>query len=239
MLAPPADSATFNLPGETGYPVGVSKSDYPYAPDEFDVPAPEGAPVGVFRAPRSRWSKTWPFLLVAGIFAVVGIGGVYAVSGGFGGGTPEADAKPPAASAPAEDPAAGDPATEETPVEEEPVTEETPVEEPADPATDINALLAAADKGAFVRVLNDKGPEGESRVGKAALDAKGFTNVKFEAYPGDSGVTVNSIWYAADRKETAMAVAAVLGIPAEQVTQVAVREGDVVVIVKSALTVAP
>ncbi|MNW62540.1 hypothetical protein D3C74_406810 [compost metagenome] len=63
--------------------------------------------------------------------------------------------------------------------------------------------------------------------------------MKFEAYPGDSGVTVNSIWYAADRKETAMAVAAVLGIPAEQVTQVAVREGDVVVIVKSALTVAP
>ncbi|MFJ4106948.1 LytR C-terminal domain-containing protein [Oerskovia enterophila] len=217
----------------------MSKSDYPYAPDEFDVPAPEGAPVGVFRAPRSGWSKTWPFLLVAGIFAVVGIGGVYAVSGGFGGGAPEAGAKPPAASVPAEDPAAGDPATEETPVEEEPVTEETPVEEPADPATDVDALLAAADKGAFVRVLNDKGPEGESRVGKAALDAKGFTKVEFAPYPGDSGVTVNSIWYAADRKETALAVAAVLGIPAEQVTQVDIREGDVLVVVKSALTVAP
>ena len=214
----------------------MSKSDYPYAPVEFDVPAPEGAPVGVYRAPRSRWSKTWPFLLVAGIFAVVGIGGVYAVSGGFGGTTPEAEAKPPAASAPAEEPA-----TEETPVEVEPSTEETPVEEesPADPATDITALLAAADKGAFVRVLNDKGPEGESRVGKAALDAKGFTKVEFAAYPGDSGVTVNSIWYAADRKETAMAVAAVLGVPAEQVKQVDVREGDVLVIVKSALTVAP
>jgi hypothetical protein len=220
----------------------VSKSDYPYAPDEFDVPAPEGAPVGVYRAPRSGWSKTWPFLLVAGIFAVVGIGGVYAVSGGFGGATPEAEAKPPAVSAPAEDPATQEePSTDETPVEEDPSTEETPVEEepPADPATDITALLAAADKGAFVRVLNDKGPEGESRVGKAALDAKGFTKVEFAAYPGDSGVTANSIWYAADRKETALAVAAVLGIPAEQVTQVDVREGDVLVIVKSALTVAP
>lgn len=216
----------------------MSKSDYPYAPDEFDVPAPEGVPVGVYRAPRSGWSKTWPFLLVAVIFAGVAIGGVTAISGGFGP-TPPAEAQ-----APAEPPAAEEPPAEETPAEDVPA-EEAPVEPPATEAPpvtavpDVAALLAAADKGAFVRVLNDDGPEGESRVGKTALDAKGFTNVKFEAYPGDSGVAVNTVWYTADRKETATAVAAVLGIPAEQMSETTVREGDVVVVVKAKLTPAP
>lgn len=212
----------------------MSKSDYPYAPDEFDVPAPEGAPVGVYRAPRSGWSKSWPFLLVAVVFAGVAVGGVYGISGGFSGSS--SDAKPPAVAAP-EDPAVEEPPAEEPPAEEPPA-EETPVieEPPAPPTVDVAALVAAADKKALVRVLNDGGPEGESRVGKAALDAKGFTNVKFEAYPaGGSGATANAIWYAPDRKETALAVAAVLGIPAEQVTQVPVREGDVVVVVKEKL----
>ena len=143
-----------------------------------------------------------------------------------------------------EPPAAEEPPAEETPVEDVPA-EEDPVEPPATEAPpvsavpDVTALLAAADKGAFVRVLNDDGPEGESRVGKAALDAKGFTNVKFESYPGDSGVAVNTVWYTADRKETATAVAAVLGIPAEQMSETTVREGDVVVVVKAKLAPAP
>ncbi|MBD7997806.1 MULTISPECIES: LytR C-terminal domain-containing protein [Oerskovia] len=222
----------------------MSKSDYPYAPDEFDVPAPEGAPVGVYRAPRSGWSKTWPFLLVAVIFAGLAVGGVAAISGGFSQ-KPSAEAEQPAAQPPADDagaeePPADDGAAEEPPAdgeeaEEPPTTEETP----APPATDVTALLAAADKGAYVRVLNDDGPEGESRVGKDALQAKGFTKVEFAPYPGDSGLAANTVWYTANRKETATAVAAVLGIPAEQMTQTQVREGDVVVVVKTALTPAP
>ncbi|MBD7950892.1 MULTISPECIES: LytR C-terminal domain-containing protein [Oerskovia] len=216
----------------------MSKSDYPYAPDEFDVPAPEGAPVGVYRAPRSGWSKTWPFLLVAVIFAGLAVGGVAAISGGLGQKSP-AEADKPAAEQPAdgaaaeEPPAAEEPAdTEEPPAAEEPAATEEP---PADPATDLTALLAAADKGAYVRVLNDGGPAGEARTGKDALDAKGFTKTKAEDYPGDSGLTATTVWYTENRKETATAVAAILGIPAEQVTQAQVREGDVVVVVKSAL----
>ncbi|MBE7699252.1 hypothetical protein H9623_02885 [Oerskovia sp. Sa1BUA8] len=221
----------------------MSKSDYPYAPDEFDVPAPEGAPVGVYRAPRSGWSKTWPFLLVAVIFAGLAIGGVAAISGGFAG-TPSAGPKEPAVETPAgtdaEEPPADEGAAEEPPADggtaEEPPADDGTAEEPVAPAVDVATLLAAADKAAFVRVMNDDGPEGESRVGKAALDAQGFTGVEFEAYPGDSGVTANSIWYVENRRETALAVAAVLGIPAEQVTQQTLREGDVMVIVKEKLT---
>jgi len=222
----------------------VSKSDYPYAPDEFDVPAPEGAPVGVYRAPRSGWSKTWPFLLVAVVFAGLAVGGVVAMSGGLGQ-KPDVVAEAPAPSAPADDTSAEDLPAEEVPADDpavdDPAVEEPPVveETPTAPATDLTALLAAADKGAFVRVLNDDGPEGESRVGKSALDAKGFTNVKFESYPGDSGLAANTVWYTENRKETATAVAAILGIPAEQVTSAQVREGDVVVVVKTALAPAP
>jgi hypothetical protein len=219
----------------------VSKSDYPYAPDEFDVPAPEGAPVGVFRAPRSGWSKTWPFLLVAVIFAGLGVGGVYAVSGGFA--KPgQVQAEQPAAPAGddgAEEPPAEDAGTEEPPADDTAVEEPPAAEEPAAPAVDVAALVAAADKGALVRVMNDDGPEGESRVGKSALEAKGFTNVKFEPYPGDSGASGNAVWYTENRKETALAVAAALGIPAEQATQQTLREGDVMVIVKTKLTPAP
>lgn len=219
----------------------MSKSDYPYAPDEFDVPAPEGAPVGVFRAPRSGWSKTWPFLLVALIFAGLGVGGVALVSGmGKSGQVQAEQPAAPAGDTAAEEPPVDDAGAEEPPVDDTGAEEPPAPEEPAaPPAVDVATLLAAADKGAHIRVLNDKGPEGESRVGKAALDAKGFTKVEFAPYPGDSGLAANTVWYTANRKETATAVAAVLGIPAEQMTETPVREGDVVVVVKTKLTPAP
>ena len=215
----------------------MSKSDYPYAPDEFDVPAAEGAPVGVYRAPRSGWSKTWPFLLVAVIFAGLAIGGVAAISGGFGG-TPVADPKPPAAPALGEDTQPEEPpAGEDEVAPEEPSTDDTQTDDaPPEPATDLPALLAAADKGARVRVLNDDGPEGESRVGRDALQAQGFTNVEFAPYPGDSGVAGNTIWHNEDRRETALAVAAALGISEENVKQQTLREGDVMVVVTEPLT---
>ncbi|MEK8227677.1 hypothetical protein NKG05_18575 [Oerskovia sp. M15] len=145
----------------------MSKSDYSYAPDEFDVPAPEGAPAGVFRAPRSGWTKTWPFLLVAVIFAGLAIGGVAVISGGFGG-TPAAEPKPPAVESPA-DAGAERPGRRHDgrgdPEAETPVDEPVAPEEPVDPAVDVAALLAAADKTALVRVLNDGGPAGMAASG--------------------------------------------------------------------------
>ncbi|WP_069387809.1 LytR C-terminal domain-containing protein [Cellulosimicrobium cellulans] len=211
----------------------MTKSRYPYAPDEFDAPAPQGAPVGVHRTPRSGWSKTWPFLLVAVVFAGLAYGGVTLLSGGSEEAPPQAQSTEPAAEetqAPAEE-------TTEPPVEteaplapEEPTTEETPA------APDIEGLMAVADPSAYVRVLNDGGPTGAAGSGKEALDARGFTNVEADDYPGDSGATGNVIWYTANRADTAAAIAAILGIPAEQVSEQALRSGDVMVVLTTEVT---
>ncbi|WP_435737010.1 LytR C-terminal domain-containing protein [Cellulosimicrobium sp. PMB13] len=213
----------------------MTKSRYPYAPDEFDAPAPQGAPVGVHRSPRTRWSKTWPFLLVAVVFAGLAYGGFTLLSDGSGEAPPQAESTdPPAAST--ETP--GDAATE-TPAEtEEPPaeTEEPPVEEtPAAP--DLDALMAAADPSAYVRVLNASGLQGMAAQGAEALEARGFTEVEAADYEGSpDDVAVTTVWYAENRSDTAAAVAAALGVPAENVVQQPLRSGDVVVIVKSELT---
>lgn len=213
----------------------MTKSRYPYAPDEFDAPAPQGAPVGVHRTPRSGWSKTWPFLLVAVVFAGLAYGGVALLSdNGASENPPQAQSTEPAAEE-TETPPAEE--TEESPAEEEPpATEEPPVEEtPAAP--DIATLMAAADPAASVRVLNASGIGGEAGKGRDALADQGFTNVEAADYEGDpNDVAVTTVWYGEDRSDSAAAVAAILGIPAEQVSQQTLRSGDVVVIVKSELT---
>ncbi|WP_028050690.1 LytR C-terminal domain-containing protein [Cellulomonas sp. URHD0024] len=52
----------------------MSKADTHYPEDEFDVPNPDAAR-GVHRAPRSAWSRWWPFLavLVAAPLAAYGL----------------------------------------------------------------------------------------------------------------------------------------------------------------------
>ncbi|MGO1202200.1 LytR C-terminal domain-containing protein [Cellulosimicrobium funkei] len=212
----------------------MTKSRYPYAPDEFDAPAPQGAPVGVHRTPRSGWSKTWPFLLVAVVFAGLAYGGVALLSdNGATDDPPQAQSTEPPPAETEEPPAAEEPpATEEPPAAEEPpATEETP-ETP-----DLATLMAAADQSAYVRVLNDSGIGGEAAKGKDALDAQGFSNTVATDYTnGPAPVDVTTVWYVPERSDTAAAVAATLGIPAENVVQVdSLREGDVAVIIKSEL----
>ncbi|WP_251150167.1 LytR C-terminal domain-containing protein [Cellulosimicrobium sp. Marseille-Q4280] len=212
----------------------MTKSRYPYAPDEFDAPAPQGAPVGVHRSPRTRWSKTWPFLLVAVVFAGLAYGGFTLLSDGNGEAPPQAESTDPAGES-TETPGDGEteaPAeTEEPPAEtEEPPVEETPA------APDIDGLMAVADPSALVRVMNDGGPTGSAGTGKDALDGRGFTNTTAEDFPGESGATGNVVWYTENRSDTAAAVAAILGIPAEQVTQETLRSGDVMVVITTELT---
>lgn len=237
----------------------MTKSQYPYPPDEFDVRGPEGAPVGVHREPRSGWSSAWPFLLVAVVFAGLGVGIVAYLSDG--GDTPEAN--PPAASeqsaapegtdggeAPEDEGSEGEGSGEE-PTDGENAEDgsqdegsesdesEEPGDEESDEATDIDALVAAGDTGALVRVLNDdSGVSGEAGRGVDALAAHGFSNTEANNYDGDSGQSTNVVWYAEGRAETAAAVAAIMGIPAEETSQQPLASGDVVVVVKEALDIA-
>ncbi|PZR54091.1 hypothetical protein DNL40_03895 [Xylanimonas oleitrophica] len=224
----------------------MSKSQYPYPPDEFDVRGPDDAPVGVHRSPRSGWSNAWPFLLVAVVFAGIAIGAVSLLSDD-GGSAPVAEGEV-TQTAPAEgdavDPGAeGDAGegAEEPPAEggtELPEGEEPPADgEGAEPGQDIQALVAAGSTSAQIRVLNDKGPSGEAAKGSEALAAYGFTNLEATNYPaGGSGTSDTVVWYNEGRSDTAAAVAAILGIPSENVSQQNVRNGDVVVVINGPLT---
>jgi hypothetical protein len=54
----------------------VSKAPYSYPPDEFDAPPDPDSPRGVHRAPRTAWSRWWPFLAVVVIVPLVAWGAV-------------------------------------------------------------------------------------------------------------------------------------------------------------------
>jgi hypothetical protein len=218
----------------------VTKSQYPYPPDEFDVRGPEGAPVGVHREPRSGWSSAWPFLLVAVVFAGLGVGIVAYLSDG--GDTPEAN--PPAASeqsAAPEDSGSdgsdheGDGASEE-PTDgegaedgaedgsegEEP--EEPSDEESEEPTAEMPGDPAVANLGSTVVVWNDGAGAGEAGAGSEALAGAGFTEVGADDAP-NAPVLIEGVYdettvlYGADRADTATAVAEALGVDAANVQE--------------------
>ncbi|WP_129785962.1 LytR C-terminal domain-containing protein [Promicromonospora panici] len=181
----------------------MTKSGYPYPPDEFDVAVPGGAPVGVHRAPRSGWSSAWPFLLVAVVCAAVAWGGITLLSGGddpaeaSGNGSPSASASAPAAS----------PSTSPSP-------EASPSSSPSTP-TGVTGDPTAADLTAGVQVLNSGGPTGSAKSTAETIVAAGFdvNNVVAEddtAGLGD-GYTETTVLYGENRADTAAAVAQAIG----------------------------
>ncbi|MDO8143905.1 LytR C-terminal domain-containing protein [Isoptericola sp. 178] len=229
----------------------MTKSHYPYPPDEFDVRGPEGSPVGVHREPRSGWSSAWPFLLVAVVFAGLAVGVV-----GFLSDDPGGSENPPAAqqeSAAPESSAEGETSEGDGSGEEsgdgsgdgsgeesgdgsgeesgdgsgEESGEGEATEEPAEePAPEPNY-------DAFIRVLNATTTGGLAGANADVLIAEGYTDVTPDDFPSDqTPPAVDTVWYAtAEDEDTALAVANSFGIPAENVTQVAVASGDVLVIV--------
>jgi hypothetical protein len=229
----------------------VSKRQYPYAPDEFDAHAEAEVPVGVHRAPRSTWSKTWPFLAVIAVFATAAVVGVMLLARG---GTPSADStSSPTATVDTTDPAATDPAATDEPTDaatdgatDEPTDAATdqPTDEPTDGATDgvatdgIQSLVDASTLGAHIRVLNDGAAGGTAGAGRTALEGWGFTNVEATDQSG-TGASANTVWYAAGFQDTAKAVAAILGIPEANIVQQTLRSGDVVAIATAAFDVTP
>ncbi|MDO8149329.1 LytR C-terminal domain-containing protein [Isoptericola sp. b515] len=236
----------------------MTKSHYPYPPDEFDVRGPEGSPVGVHREPRSGWSSAWPFLLVAVVFAGLAVAVVGFLSDDPGGSEnpPAAQQESAAPESSAEGEASegdgsgeesgdgsGDGSGEESgdgSGDESGEGSDEATEEPAEESgPDIASLVAAGDTSAYVRVLNDKsGIGGEAARGAEALGAQGFSNTEAANLEGDSGQTTNVVWYAEGRAETAAAVAAILGVPAERTSQQPLASGDVVVIIKESLQIA-
>ncbi|MFC8799108.1 LytR C-terminal domain-containing protein [Promicromonospora sp. NPDC057138] len=180
----------------------MTKSGYPYPPDEFDVAVPGGAPVGVHRAPRSGWSSAWPFLLVAVVCAAVAWGGITLLSGGddpaeaSGNGSPSASASAPAS-----------PSASPSPSPSTSTSSSTPTGVAGDPTK--------ADLTAGVQVLNSGGPTGAAKTAAATIVGAGFDVAKVIADDDTAGLgegyTETTVLYGAERADTAAAVAQAIG----------------------------
>ncbi len=185
----------------------MTKASDRYPEDEFDAePAPD-APIGVHRAPRTWWSRWWPFVAVVVLVPAVTVGLVAWASSwdgrlpGFGDSTEPAAAAPsePESSAPAEEtPQTEDPGAE-APVE----TEEPPVEEEPAPTADLTT---------DVRVLNASNRSGLAAGAAGDLEDAGFTAVT--TGNGNAGGLQQTTVFdgSADLAPTAQQVADSLGI---------------------------
>ncbi len=202
----------------------MTKGSDRYPEDEFDAEPAQDAPVGVHRAPRSWWSRWWPFVAVVVAVPALTVGFVLWASSWDGrlpfgdDETSPAAAAPETSAAPEETAADPEAPVEEAPVEEAPV-EETPVEE-APPAPDL---------AASVRVLNASGITGLAAGAGADLEDAGFTAV--ETGNGNAGgSTATTVFYGTpELAATAQQVATTLGV-ANVVESADVAPGGVVVL---------
>jgi cytoskeletal protein RodZ len=182
---------------------GVSKAEYSYPEDEFDVPSNPDVPRGVHRAPRSAWSRWWPFLLVVVLAAGAAYAAVnFAARNGELPTLPgSSDSAPPDTGSDAPSDTATDGATAPT----DTATEPAPAESDA---------AAAPVMSTPVVVLNAAKISGLAADQAAKLTAAGFTAVTTGNFTGT--VPDDSVVYYAseDQKATADLVASTLGLTA-------------------------
>lgn len=207
----------------------MTKGRYPYPDDEFDVVDGSVGPRGVHRAPRSRWSRVWPFLLVLVLFPALAYGVVtflYSWEGNSSpsasqeqGGEPVGDegaADEGAAEDGAADEAGDDAAAEEEPAQQEPEQPPAPV----------------VDKSTAVRVLNAAKVSGLAGKTATKLTTAGFASVDSDNYTG-AATTVSGVYYATeDQAATAAEVATTLGISKVELSPAQSPSGITVVVAK-------
>lgn len=188
----------------------MTKASDRFPEDEFDAePAPD-APIGVHRAPRSWWSRWWPFVAVVVLVPAVTVGLVAWASSwdgrlpGFGDSSEPAAAAPSASGTTAPAPETEDPGAEDPDAEAPAETEAPPVEE-EEPAP-------TADLTTDVRVLNASGRSGLAAGAAGDLEDAGFTSVT-TGNGNAGGLQQTTVFYAsADLAPTAQQVADSLGI---------------------------
>ena len=201
----------------------MSKADYPYPEDEFDAISPD-APTGVHRAPRSAWSRWWPFVVVLLVVPALAYGAVTYLSrtgdlplaGGSSQGTQDEGA---------EDPTVDDGGAEDT-GEGAPEGEGDAAADPEPPPPPAQPVLTTP-----VSVLN--GARIGGLAGRVAdeLTAAGFTDVASDnasdALPAQSTIYITS----EDLRATADLVATTVGVPTIEVAPDKARGGVTVLLV--------
>ena len=198
----------------------MTKSGYPYPPDEFDVADPGGAPVGVHRAPRSGWSSAWPFLLVAVVCAAVAWGGITLLSGGDDPAEAQGGASASASGSPSTSASAGPSGEASAEASGQPSSESSASAET--PEQSVEELVAAVDPAAAYMVFNRGTVEGLASSTSESLLSSGLGGATFsqeadpETAPDLSAVdasAANTVWYGDGREKEGKAAAAILGIP--------------------------
>lgn len=174
---------------------------YPYPPDEFDDAESSGRPRGAHRAPRSLWSRWWPFVVTIVAFPLLAYGIVTNLSDWTSGRSPIdviLDELPNGGSR-----ESGETSSAEEPVEEpsdEPSEEPEP--EPEPPPLDLARP---------VQVLNATSVAGLAARAAEQVEAAGFTDVTPDNYSGTANAS--AVFYPLETDvTTAQAVADALGI---------------------------
>ncbi|GEK23329.1 LytR C-terminal domain-containing protein [Cellulomonas xylanilytica] len=175
----------------------MSKAEYPYPEDEFDVPSNPDVPRGVHRAPRSAWSRWWKYLVVLALLPVLAFTLVNLAA---------REGTLPTLPGTSDSPAAQEDVPSDTPTEgegEAPTEPETPAdEEPAAPTPVLSTP---------VEVLNAAGVGGLAATQAEKLTAAGFSAVT----TGNAEPTADdsTVYYTSeDLRPTADLVAQTLGL---------------------------
>lgn len=195
------------------------RSGYDYPPDEFDAAARTTGPRGVHRAPRSRWSRWWPFAVVLVLFPLLAYAGVTWLSDWDG--LPGDDG--PTVAAPPTDPTpTPTEATEEPAPDPEPEPE--PTTEPPPPPPDLTTVVA---------VYNGTTIAGLAADGRDRLEEAGFAEVRVGNW-GAADPPASVVYYATpEAASTAALVAETLGIAAvEESAELAAEDALVVVLME-------
>lgn len=195
----------------------MSKADYPYADDEFDAPTGPDVPRGVHRAPRSAWSRWWPFLAVIIIVPLVAYALVTYASRDNGtdddtASTGTTTSATPKATTPSDD--STDSSTDSSidkATDEATEPSDTSSDEPSDEPTDDTAT-AEVQLDTPVVVLNAAGINGLAAKTVTTLKGEGFTAAKAENFSGTKP-DASVVYFASDDlSATADKVADTLGI---------------------------
>ena len=182
----------------------MSKAEYSYPEDEFDVPSNPDVPRGVHRAPRTAWSRWWPFLLVVVLAPVLAFAAVnYASRNG------DLPSLPGTSDSPSSDAGDGGATPDDTASDGATAPTDTGTEEP--PADTDTA--AAPDLSTPIVVLNAAKISGLAGDQANKLTAAGFTAVSTGNFTGKAP-TASVVYYATeDQKATAELVGSTLGVP--------------------------
>lgn len=203
----------------------MKPGSYSYPPDEFDAAARAGGPRGVHRAPRTRWSKWWPFVVVLVVFPALAFAAVTILSDWDGlSSLRDDDGTQQAAPGDGDEAVpAGEDTPDVTPEETIPEEEQTP-EPPPPPPLDLTRP---------VDVYNATNRAGLAGNATERLEAIGFADVSALNWDGEAPAASIIYYPTPEDATTASTIATTLGITQVVESAADAPDGFIVVVLAS------